>query len=90
MTCTTCKVCGRLFRNPKGQPRCPTCSKKRVAEIRATYWAIVQSGKCPDCGRALKRNTALSSWWQCEQYGEPTRRKDPSAPECAFQCFVSD
>ena len=38
---------------------------------------IVATGKCPKCGSELKRNLAISGWWQCGEY-----------KQCGFQCFT--
>ena len=62
--------------------------EKRVAEAKAYVRGIVKRGVCPQCGAALKRNTSMTGWWQCEQYGAPSFRADPSAPACDFQTFT--
>lgn len=49
---------------------------------------IVQTGKCPDCGRALRRNLALTGWYQCSQFGAVGFRADASQPSCNFQTFT--
>lgn len=49
---------------------------------------IVSGGRCPDCGEDLKRNLALSGWWQCVQFGAEGFRKDSSLPACDFQIFT--
>ena len=59
-----------------------------MARIHAETMAIVQTGKCPQCGSKLRRNLALTGWWQCEQYGAEGFRKDASKPSCSFQCFT--
>jgi ribosomal protein L37AE/L43A len=51
---------------------------------------IVALGKCPDCGSRLRRNNALTGWWQCGRFGldrfrEPEYR---GQPDCTFQCFT--
>lgn len=56
----------------------------RQAEARA----VVAAGKCPLCGSGLRRNLALTGWWQCEQYGSDGFRKDSSRPACGFQTFT--
>jgi len=64
---------------------------RREAEIEARREAarrIVATGKCPQCGRALRHNNALTGWWQCEQFGAEQFRKDPSADSCSFQIFT--
>jgi hypothetical protein len=56
--------------------------------IRAANQQVVDTGRCPTCGAGLKRNLALTGWWQCEQLGAEGFRKDSSKPSCSFQCFV--
>ena len=62
--------------------------KNRIEKAHAEAREIVATGVCPVCGAALKRNLALTGWVQCEQYGAPGFRKDPSKPACPFQCFT--
>jgi uncharacterized protein (DUF983 family) len=50
--------------------------------------AIVQTGRCPQCGSGLRRNLALTGWYQCSQYGAVGFRADDSKPSCSFQCFT--
>lgn len=57
---------------------------KRKAEIKA----IVATGKCPLCGRPLRRNNALTGWWQCSQLGAVGFRADPNLPSCDWQGFT--
>ena len=57
------------------------------AQREATKAAIVK-GRCPCCGSGLRRNLALSGWWQCEQYGAEGFRKDSSRPACNWQGFT--
>ena len=82
---TRCE-CGRV--KSKFASHCKACQaerdEKRVIEARA----IVERGTCPTCGAGLKRNLALSGWWQCEQYGSEQFRKDPTKPSCSFQTFT--
>lgn len=64
---------------------------ERIAKERARKeedTKIVRSGKCPTCGAALKRNLALTGWWQCEQFGAVGFRKDGSKPSCSWQTFI--
>lgn len=49
---------------------------------------IVMTGKCPQCGAALRRNLAITGWWQCSQYGADGFRVDSSKPSCSFQTFT--
>lgn len=81
----TCPKCGK--RCSKHMPTCRSCEAKRVAEYTAKANATIATGKCPQCGRPLRRNLALQGWWQCEQYGADTHRADASAPACNFQTF---
>lgn len=60
----------------------------RIAAAIAEAGAIVATGKCPTCGRALRRNWSLAGWWQCSQFGAPTFRADPAAPPCGWQAFT--
>ena len=64
-------------------------TKRRMDKIHTEAKAIVAVGKCPDCGRALKRNLSMSGWWQCEQYGSKQFRAEPAKPSCDFQCFTA-
>lgn len=54
----------------------------RHAEARR----IVATGKCPQCGSPLRRNSSLSGWWQCSGYGAPGFRQ--TEHECSFQTFT--
>lgn len=60
---------------------------KREARV-AEAVAVVKSGKCPQCGSGLRRNLALSGWWQCAQFGAEGFRADSSKPACSFQTFT--
>lgn len=66
---------------------------RKVADARmqaaiAATKAIVAGGKCPTCGRPLKRNNALAGWWQCSQRGAEGFRADASQPSCDWQGFT--
>jgi hypothetical protein len=50
---------------------------------------IVRKGKCPQCGGPLRRNLAISGWWQCAQYGAVGFRQDASKPACSWQGFTN-
>ena len=80
-------ACGR--RMNKYANVCSTCHNARMAELHAKNSAIVATGKCPDCGAGLRRNLSMTGWWQCEQLGAETFRKDPTKPPCSFQCFTA-
>lgn len=56
----------------------------KLAEARAQ----VATGRCPQCGAPLRRNLALTGWWQCSQYGADGFRADNSKPSCPFQTFT--
>lgn len=64
---------------------------KQAAELAISYAKtekIVLAGKCPTCGAKLKRNYALTGWWQCEQYGAIGFRANPNLPSCTWQDFT--
>ena len=63
-------------------------SLQRIEQAKAETRAIVSRGQCPSCGAALRRNLSLSGWWQCEQLGAPTFRKNPALPSCSWQGFT--
>jgi hypothetical protein len=60
---------------------------KREARLAAAR-AVVATGKCPQCGRPLRRNLSLTGWWQCSQLGAPGFRADSSQPSCDWQTFT--
>ena len=60
----------------------------RMNAARAETQRIVATGKCPTCGSALKRNSSIAGWWQCEQLGAETHRKRPTDPACSWQGFT--
>ena len=62
--------------------------KARMALIHSQVAAVIASGKCPDCGSALRRNLSLAGWYQCEQYGAETHRARASDPTCNWQGFT--
>lgn len=65
-------------------------AKERMAKAKAEAQQHVERGTCPQCGLPLKRNLALSGWWQCAAFGEPTFRPAgfQAAAKCSFQCFT--
>lgn len=63
-------------------------SAARIAAAHAETLAIVVSGKCPHCGSGLRRNLALTGWYQCEQFGADGRRARNDAPACSWQGFT--
>ena len=56
----------------------------KLAETRA----IVATGKCPQCGSKLRRNSSLAGWYQCEQYGAPGFRARSNEAPCNWQGFT--
>ena len=84
-----CERCGkrRSRYSPKGL--CTKCLDAEHAVRIAENQAIVAKGACPTCGRQLKRNLALTGWWQCEQYGSGHFKADQDAPSCSFQLFTA-
>jgi ribosomal protein L37AE/L43A len=60
----------------------------RLDKIHAEVKAIVATGKCPTCGEALRRNSSMAGWWQCEQLGSTAFRKNPDLPPCGWQGFT--
>jgi len=78
--------CGKKI--GKHTTECKKCSQKRFDAIHGLAREIVGSGKCPQCGSGLKRNTAIAGWYQCEQFGAEQFRKDPTKPACNFQTFT--
>lgn len=63
-------------------------AKIRMAKARAETLRIVESGVCPYCGAGLRRNLALTGWWQCEQFGAVGFRKHAELPQCSWQGFT--
>ena len=61
---------------------------ERMAAIHAASRAIVASGRCPDCGAGLHRNSSLTGWWQCDRSGSGHFRRDLTGAHCNFQCFT--
>lgn len=62
--------------------------REAIAAAQAQTREVVASGKCPDCGSGLRRNLALTGWWQCEQYGAESHRSRPNDPPCSWQGFT--
>ena len=66
----------------------PKAYRARMDKVFAEASAIVSTGLCPTCGAKLKANLSLTGWWQCEQLGAESFRKDASKPSCSFQTFT--
>jgi len=70
--------------------------KARMAGLKAAAVAIVATGKCPQCGAPLIRNTSLTGWFQCAAYGAKgfrgglgqNRAEFDALPACSFQTFT--
>lgn len=78
--------CGRV--KSKYVPFCKKCSTERRNKAHAETQAVVTSGICPQCGSKIRRNLSLTGWYQCEQFGAETHRKDPNKPSCSWQGFT--
>lgn len=84
----TPKLCSCGRRMSKHSTTCTRCHDQRMEELCMQARAIVAKGCCPTCGSGLQRNLSLTGWWQCEQYGAPQYRKDPTKDGCSFQTFT--
>jgi ribosomal protein L37AE/L43A len=63
-------------------------SAARTAAAQAETRSHVAADKCPQCGRKLRQNLAITGWWQCSQYGAVEFRVDSAAPSCSWQGFT--
>ena len=63
-------------------------SAERMAAAKAATRSVGATGHCPHCGAPLRRNLALTGWWQCSQYGADGWRADNSKPPCDWQGFT--
>ena len=63
-------------------------SVERMAAAKAATRSVVATGHCPQCGAPLRRNWALTGWWQCSQFGADGFRADSSKPSCDWQGFT--
>lgn len=61
---------------------------ERVAAGRLEAITAVQSNRCPQCGRPVRRNLSITGWIQCSQFGADTHRADKSQPACPWQGFT--
>ena len=82
--CACGKRIGRYART------CTKCFNARSAQLRTEGLALVSSGLCPVCGRALRLNLSITGWYQCTQFGAETHRADGSKPACEFQVIVPE
>lgn len=63
-------------------------SKERIKRAQEETRGVVKSGVCPLCGAGLRRNSSMTGWWQCEQFGTEIFRKDSTKPSCSWQGFT--
>jgi hypothetical protein len=86
-TTTGCKVCAKKSNGM----RCKRCHIAHMAALRSEGDRVIASGKCPCCGTALVRNTALAGWWQCGGYASPAFRHAgfENVAACSYQVFGS-
>lgn len=63
-------------------------AQARMEAARAEVRRAVATGRCPTCGRELRRNTSMAGWYQCSQYGAVGFRADASQPSCDWQGFT--
>jgi hypothetical protein len=63
-------------------------SDARIALAKAETQRVVESGKCPRCGRGVHRNNSLPGWWQCDGFGADSHRRDKSGEPCSWQGFT--
>lgn len=82
-------ACGKRISKDNCTSRCKACAAVHHAKILEANRESIANGKCPRCGRPVKRNLALTGWWQCEQLGAVGFRKDPNLPSCDFQTFTA-
>ena len=61
---------------------------RRIAEAQQAARAVVAANCCPQCGRKVRRNLAITGWVQCVQYGAVGFRADSAAPSCSWQGFT--
>jgi hypothetical protein len=80
-------ACGRVM--SRYATRCNKCHAAYIARLQAEAQTVVATGCCPQCGASLRRNSALTGWWQCAQYGAEGFRVDSSRPACSFQTFTA-
>jgi hypothetical protein len=88
-TCEFCTVASPKDKWGPGRITCPICHHVALSPAdRELRQAIVATGKCPQCGRPLRRNWVMTGWWQCVQLGAVGFREDSTQPPCNWQGFV--
>ena len=78
--------CGKV--KSKYSSYCKKCDEERTVARKVEAYKIVKSGICPYCGSFLRNNLSISGWWQCEQFGAESFRKDSTKPACSFQIIA--
>lgn len=63
-------------------------SRARIEQSHKEAQAALQAGKCPQCGRGVRRNNSMAGWVQCEQLGSEQFRRYPDQPSCNWQGFT--
>jgi len=79
-------ACGKVAGNYATE--CKKCYADRMQKVYDEARRIVDGGKCPKCGAALRANYSLRGWWQCAQFGADGFREDNLKPSCNFQLFT--
>lgn len=67
--------------------RCKACEAARSTQLRTEGLAQIQSGRCPNCGQPIRRNLAITDWFQCAGYGAEGFRDAGSKP-CSWQVIL--
>lgn len=65
-----------------------TASQTRIQAAQEETQRIVATGHCPFCGSGIRRNSSISGWWQCEQFGAPAFRARADEEDCHWQGFT--
>lgn len=80
-------ACGKVM--SKDSIRCKACDQVLAIKREEEAQGHVKNG-CPLCKLPLRRNNALTGWWQCSAFGEVSFRDEQyrSAPKCGFQTFT--
>jgi hypothetical protein len=83
-------------KNPKGarpvnnsKKLARAASLQRMNAAKAAAQAALAANRCPCCGRGVRRNSALTGWVQCSQFGAEGFRADSSQPSCDWQGFTA-
>lgn len=63
-------------------------SQARMALAKEDARRAVATGRCPKCGREVRRNSSMTGWIQCSQFGAPEFRADAAQPSCEWQGFT--